>query len=277
MKNIADTIEKFIPLLIQFPKWIQICFFLVIFQIILLVFISAFYYVMYIKNPKTKDTKSAEKTISKTAETTTPSDSSSSDAYNKLSDINIEITEIEINKIIQSDDISINAVTASLSNLAAVFEAQGRFEEAEKLLLRIIKIKEKAFGLEHPDLATTLNNLSILYVNMGRLMEAENYQKIAVEIVRKTLGDKHPTTATYFINLASIYLKLSKYDLAASFIEKALSIRTVGSKNDHPSIIPMLENLAKIYQQAGNSEKYQELTDRINKLNKPENQEGLSG
>ena len=39
----------------------------------------------------------------------------------------------------------------------AALDVQGKYEEADVLLLRIIGIEEKALGPDHPDLSTSLN------------------------------------------------------------------------------------------------------------------------
>ena len=45
-------------------------------------------------------------------------------------------------------------VANSLNNLAALYQAQGRYAEAEPLYKRALAISEKALGPEHPDVAT---------------------------------------------------------------------------------------------------------------------------
>ena len=45
-------------------------------------------------------------------------------------------------------------VATSLNNLALLYQAQGRYAEAEPLHKRALAISEKALGPEHPDVAT---------------------------------------------------------------------------------------------------------------------------
>ncbi len=52
-----------------------------------------------------------------------------------------------------------------LNNLAALYDTQGKYVEAEALYQRSLAIREKALGPEHPDVAISLNNLAFLYVN----------------------------------------------------------------------------------------------------------------
>ncbi len=50
-------------------------------------------------------------------------------------------------------------LAASHGLLGEVYKAQGRYADAEPLLKRSLVIWEKAFGPEHPSVATTLNKL----------------------------------------------------------------------------------------------------------------------
>jgi tetratricopeptide (TPR) repeat protein len=62
---------------------------------------------------------------------------------------------------------------ASINNLAALYDAQGRYEEAEPLYERALEIREKVLGPEHPNTALSINNLAQLYREQGRYEEAE--------------------------------------------------------------------------------------------------------
>jgi tetratricopeptide (TPR) repeat protein len=55
------------------------------------------------------------------------------------------------------------AVGPLVGGLALVYQAQGRYAEAERLLKRSLAIDEKALGPDHPDVATAMSNLATLY------------------------------------------------------------------------------------------------------------------
>ena len=50
---------------------------------------------------------------------------------------------------------------------------QGRYADAIPLARKVLAIREKALGPDHPDLATSLNRLAALYDSQGRFAEAE--------------------------------------------------------------------------------------------------------
>ena len=87
-------------------------------------------------------------------------------------------------------------LATDLNNLALLYQATGRYAQAEPLYQRAIAIGEKTLGPEHPDLATQLNNLAVLYQATGRYAQAEPLYQRAIAIGEKTLGPEHPDLAT---------------------------------------------------------------------------------
>src|SRR5580704_8629239 len=66
------------------------------------------------------------------------------------------------------------AVAASLGNLAALYQDEGRYGEAEQLCRRSVDILEKAFGPDHLAVAVGLHNLALLYEREDRDRDAES-------------------------------------------------------------------------------------------------------
>jgi hypothetical protein len=52
---------------------------------------------------------------------------------------------------------------ASLNNLAVLYAAIKRYEEAERLLLASMELRRAAFGEGHPAYTGSLNNLAVLH------------------------------------------------------------------------------------------------------------------
>ena len=75
------------------------------------------------------------------------------------------------------------AVTATcLNKLSLLLLYRDAFHEAEPLMRRALKIREKIYGEQlHPDLAASLGNLGLLYYRLGDYEEAE-------ESLRRALG-----------------------------------------------------------------------------------------
>ena len=104
-----------------------------------------------------------------------------------------------------------------------LYAEQGRFTDAEPLYQRSLAIFEKAFGRDHPAVATSLNNLALLYTSQGRYAEAELLYQNSLAISEKALGRDHPDVAHPLNNLASLYNKQGRYADALPIIRRTHS------------------------------------------------------
>src|SRR5260370_15520415 len=84
----------------------------------------------------------------------------------------------------------------SLNNLAGLYHTQGKYEQAEPLFQRALKIDKQVYGKDHPDIASDLNNLAGLYHDQGKYEQAEPLYQRALAIREKLLGADHPHTTT---------------------------------------------------------------------------------
>ena len=74
------------------------------------------------------------------------------------------------------------AVARSLSNLATLYGAQGRYAKAEPLLQQSLAIMKKTLGPEHPAVATTLEDYAELLTQLKRDKEAADLRAQAMAI-----------------------------------------------------------------------------------------------
>jgi len=114
-----------------------------------------------------------------------------------------------------------------LNNLASLFDAQGKYAEAEPLYQRALAIDEKALGPEHPDTAIDLNNLGGLYHDQGKYAEAEPLYQRALAIYEKALGPEHPNVATSLENYAFLLRETDRNAEADELEERARAIRAI--------------------------------------------------
>jgi tetratricopeptide (TPR) repeat protein len=138
-------------------------------------------------------------------------------------------------------------LATSINNLAALYESQGRYSEAEPLFLQALELTQRLLGDEHPDVATSLNNLAFLYRSQGRYSEAEPLFLQALELRQRLLGDEHPSVATSFNNLALLYHSQGRYSEAEPLFLQALELRQRLLGDEHPDIATSLNNLAALY------------------------------
>jgi tetratricopeptide (TPR) repeat protein len=71
---------------------------------------------------------------------------------------------------------------AALNQQVTQLYNQGRYSEAIPLAQRVLTMCEKAFGPDHPDVATSLNNLAELYRVQGRYADAERLYERSLAI-----------------------------------------------------------------------------------------------
>ncbi len=78
----------------------------------------------------------------------------------------------------------------SLDRLATLYQAQGKYADAEPLYKRELVNFEKSLGPEHPQLAKSLANYAALLRKTGRLQRRRQIGRLgaAVEPLRNGLG-----------------------------------------------------------------------------------------
>jgi tetratricopeptide (TPR) repeat protein len=128
---------------------------------------------------------------------------------------------------------------------------QGRYDTAEPLFLRALRIREKTLGPQHLDVATNLNALGRLCKDKGEYVRAEPLFERALRIREKVLGPDHPDVATCLNNLAVLYDAKGEYARAEPLFERALRIREKVLGPDHPDVATSLHDLSGLYYAKG--------------------------
>jgi tetratricopeptide (TPR) repeat protein len=139
----------------------------------------------------------------------------------------------------------------NLNELAGLYEFQGRYNEAESLSLRSLKITERQLGQDHPIFALSLNNLATLYSYQGRYSEAELLFLRSLEITERQLGPNHLSTASSLGNLALFYTSQGRYSEAEPLFLRSLEITERRLGADHLSAASRLQSLATLYSHQG--------------------------
>jgi tetratricopeptide (TPR) repeat protein len=114
--------------------------------------------------------------------------------------------------------------TGSLNGLALLYDSQGRYNDAEPLLLQSLDIRKRQLGNDHPHVAQSLNNLAQLYYSQGQYNDAEPLYLQSLDIKKRQLGNDYPDVATSLNNLALLYESQRKYLEAENLAQQALVI-----------------------------------------------------
>jgi tetratricopeptide (TPR) repeat protein len=129
---------------------------------------------------------------------------------------------------------------------------QGKYAEAEPLFQRALRIREKALGPDHTDVATVLNNLALLYDHQSKYASAEPLYERALHIDEKVLGTEHPGVARDLNNLATLYFHQGKYAEAEPLYQRAFSIDEKAFGPYSSEVAIDLDNLGFLYVREGN-------------------------
>jgi tetratricopeptide (TPR) repeat protein len=68
--------------------------------------------------------------------------------------------------LLDSETDRLLAAAITLENIAELYRNYGRYDDALRLLQRILAIREKVLGIEHPDTAATYNNIAFVREKM---------------------------------------------------------------------------------------------------------------
>ena len=137
---------------------------------------------------------------------------------------------------------------STLNNLAALYDSQGRYDQAEPLYLQALELCKRLLGEDHPQVATSFNNLAGLYESQGRYEQAEPLYLQALELRKRLLGEEHPYVATTLNNLAGLYKSQGRYEQAEPLYLQALEILEQVLGDDHPNTKACRKNLAILRQ-----------------------------
>ncbi len=183
----------------------------------------------------------------------------------------------------KTDEKAGQGTATTLHALGSVYQAQGRFAEAEPLHKRALAISEKAGGPEDTGVGVSLTHLGQLYAAQGHYAKAEPLFKRALTISEKKRHLKFPVVelrhAQILSNLAWLYAAQGRFAEAEPLYEQALALaesilNPAGSnlnnaaEQHHTQILnnlaelhrtQILNNLAELYRVQGKNRKAKRL------------------
>ncbi|KKK24026.1 hypothetical protein ARAM_005927 [Aspergillus rambellii] len=101
--------------------------------------------------------------------------------------------------------------------MASCFDRGGRYNEAEELLVRVIKTWKQVLGPEHPNTVTGTGSLALTYQSRGRWKEAE-------ELFPQAIETQKPDTLTSMANLACTRKPQGKDEEALELMMESCSV-----------------------------------------------------
>jgi CHAT domain-containing protein/tetratricopeptide (TPR) repeat protein len=129
--------------------------------------------------------------------------------------------------------------------------AAGKYAEATETAKRVLAIREKALGPDHPRVGGALNELAELYRAQGLLTAAEPLYRRNLAITQKAFGPDHLVVAIALNNLALLYRDQGRLADAEPFFKRSLAITEKTLGPDDPDVGQPLNNLGRLYQNQG--------------------------
>ena len=127
---------------------------------------------------------------------------------------------------------------------------QGRYSDAEKVLLNTLQETEKDAG-DNFLVAVICNNLANIYYEQIKCREAEGYAKRSIGIMEKLPNVDQACLARASINLITIYVYCGNYAKAEQLYQRTFELDLKARGPDSPGIASMLDNRATIHLSRG--------------------------
>ncbi|KAF9887417.1 hypothetical protein FE257_010272 [Aspergillus nanangensis] len=124
-----------------------------------------------------------------------------------------------------------------IRRVGTCLDSDGRYNEAEKLLVQVIETWKQVLGPEHPFTLTAMSNLASIYQNQGQWKEAEELGMQVIETTKQVLGPEHPDTLTSMSNLAHTLKSLKHIQAATALMHKCVKLRYKILGPDHADYV----------------------------------------
>lgn len=145
--------------------------------------------------------------------------------------------------LFESLDVPGHQIAATLSCLAQLYQAEGKFAMAEETLLRAVGIAENTLGANHPQVAVLLEMLGDASAGRKQLGQARDYFERARLIMEKRFGERSPMAAAVNASLGLAEQRANHNAEAASHFEKALAVLNTAG----PEVQPLRDSVMRHY------------------------------
>lgn len=134
--------------------------------------------------------------------------------------------------------------------LARLYQAQGRYDQAEGYLKEALAIDERELDSKHPNIARDLGALGQLYEFTGKFDDAEPLMKRALSIAEENASDP-AELGRALNNLAWLYQEQGRLVEAEPLIMRSLSVLQNSLGENDADYARSLDTLAKVYEGQG--------------------------
>jgi tetratricopeptide (TPR) repeat protein len=127
----------------------------------------------------------------------------------------------------------------------------GQWDEAEVAILKVLEMRKRVLGPDHPSTLASMANLASTYNNGGRWNEAEKLGMQVMETFKTVLGAEHPNTLASMTILASTYNSQGRLNEAEKLGVQVIERKKTVLGAEHPYTLASMGNLAITYWNQG--------------------------
>lgn len=146
---------------------------------------------------------------------------------------------------------AIARLTLPAYRAARYLVATGLYTEAEAEYRRVLDVRRRALGDEHPDTLATRHWLAYAMQLRGNLTQAEDEYRFVLESQRRQLGEDDPATLETRRHLASLLQDRGRLDEAVAEYQDVLDRRERSLGDEHPDTLATRHALAYALQVRG--------------------------
>jgi len=134
--------------------------------------------------------------------------------------------------------------------LATLYTAQGRVDEAEPLYLKVLSTQRRAHTLTETETIHTMNDLAVMLTDANRFPSADSLFQIAYAQHLALTNERHPYTLTLLGNHAWALTMAQDFARAESMAVRVLALRREVYGDRHTETLQSLNNLGVLYMQS---------------------------
>ncbi len=147
--------------------------------------------------------------------------------------------------------VGLEAAARLINQMGTYAWGRAEYATAKAAFERTLRIDEKAFGPEHPEVAIDVNNLGNVLQDLGDLPGAKAAFERALRIDEKAFGPEHPNVAIDVNNLGSVLQDLGDLPGAKAAYERGLRIDEKAFGPEHPNVAICVNNLGSVLRALG--------------------------
>ncbi|TKA24288.1 hypothetical protein B0A54_17934 [Friedmanniomyces endolithicus] len=156
----------------------------------------------------------------------------------------------------------------SINNLAVAYSDEGRWDEAETLLVEVMETSKAMTPEGHIIMLKIMGTLASVYRHQGRWEEAEKLQVEAMETSKSVLPERDPDMLWSMGNLAETYVYQGRWEEAEKLQVEVMETNKAMLSEGHPDTLTCMINLATTYWNEGRWEEAEKLLVEVVEMSK---------